>query len=359
MTFDETFGEIKATKDKYRISHLLNELATVEPQYDYLDSIKELITNKSSEIKWSAIGLLSNYSLPALEKYFINLLENENPDNISLAKAVQGLSINGTETSIQILIDVFKKSRDGQVRGVVIHTLRSIYLRNEISETGRKPLFKFIGNAYPFFQGYWNDIGKAHKTSLSTWKEIALSQLHNNSLNILFELNEEIDTHINIEKMNSHFIRYINVTVIFKNFKSSTSKYYTPREFYLSENRLFDSIFEKTKIMRADNNASGIISLIDDEILPKLKGRIQTLDRLKSMSFSDFKTQEGDIYKGLYGTDWDFVVANQLINCIDLFEDNPDKDLYIDLVLQKWNSVNKESFIVSDYLRGRKKRQAT
>jgi hypothetical protein len=42
MTFEESFQEIKNSKDKYRISNLLGELEMKEPDYNYLEEIKKL-----------------------------------------------------------------------------------------------------------------------------------------------------------------------------------------------------------------------------------------------------------------------------------------------------------------------------
>ena len=46
MTFDDSFQEIKKSKDQYRISNLLGDLGKIEPDYQYLDDIKKLSTHE-------------------------------------------------------------------------------------------------------------------------------------------------------------------------------------------------------------------------------------------------------------------------------------------------------------------------
>lgn len=355
MTFEEVFKKIEKQKDKYLISNLLSELENVEPNYVYLDKLLKLATHRTSVVKWRALSLLSNFHSENLENFYLDLLKSK-IDNLTIAKCVQGLSINGTERSVELLIEILKKSRDGHVRGNIIPTLRSIYLRNNLSTLCKDRLFNIIGNNYPFFNGYWTDIKKSKKVISSNWKDFALTQLKNNTLNILFELNADIDIQLNIEKMKTHFIRYVNVTVIYKHYVSSFSQYYTPREFYLSENRLFDSILDKTREMRADNYTHQIIDLIDLELLPKLNERINVVEYLKTAHYAEFESQQMKIFDKLYGTNWDFVLSDQLTNSIDIFENNLDKNKYIDFVLQMWRTLGKETFIIKNYLEERKNR---
>jgi hypothetical protein len=262
--------------------------------------------------------------------------------------------LNGTEKAVETLIETFKKSRDGQIRGTIIQALRGIYLRNKLSEDSKDKILSFIGNKYPFFHGFWNDTKKAKIATPLNWKELGLDQLSSNNLNILFEYNSEIDFHIQIEKMNSHFIRYINVTAIYKNSNGSFSKFYTPSEFYLSENKLFDTLFDKTKQMRPDIYKDNIIQLIEKEIIPKLIDKINLWHSLETMPFSDFEVNQTSIFNLLYGTTWDFVISHQLIMSIERFKHNQDKIKYIDFVIQKWKNCEKEMFNIKNYLEEQK-----
>ena len=77
----EVFKEINLTKDKYKISNLLNQLLEIKPDENYIEDLKEL-TNKVREVKIDAIGLLSRYNNKELEDFFINKTESEN-DNFA------------------------------------------------------------------------------------------------------------------------------------------------------------------------------------------------------------------------------------------------------------------------------------
>ncbi|MBL0336861.1 MAG: HEAT repeat domain-containing protein [Chitinophagaceae bacterium] len=312
-----------------------------------------MAAHKTPEIRWSAIGVLANFVAPTLEEYYKGIIHTD-ADSIVIVNAIEGLGLNGTESSVELLMEVFKKSRDGQVRGTIIASLRSIYLRNALSEACRSKLFTFIGNSYPFFQGFWNDIKKAKPASKLNWSETAAAQLATNNLNLIFGHSDEIDFHIQIEKMNSHFIRYINVTAIYKTGNSPFSKYYTPGEFYLSENKLFDSLFDKTKQMRPDAYTAQITGLIDTTLIPKLTGRIEMWHALGTMPFSEFETNQATILQVLFGTDRDFVVAPMLTTGIDRLAGNPDKNKYIDYVIQKWENCKVESFKIKTTWRNRK-----
>ena len=350
--FKQVFESINQTKDKYKISNLLNSLNGIEPDESYIEDLKEL-TNKVREVKVDAIGLLSNYSNKQLEDFFIKKIESEK-DNFIVSRCIRGLNLNGSEKSAQFLLDFYKNTRSIDIKSEIIHSLRIINLRNTISEDVKNGIYKLIGNKYPFFQGYWTDLKKAEKTTKEDWSQVAEIQLNQNKLNLLFVKNEQYDVHIYIEKMKKDFIRFINVYCIPKHHKSTFSKYFTPSECYISESRLFDSFFEKTKTMRPDNYRIEIINLINSELLPKLFNRVDMLCDLGSMKFEDFTQSENEIYDTLYGTSWDFVVARQLTEKIDIFRDNPDKDEFIDFVIDKWVKQGKEYFSILDYLENQK-----
>jgi hypothetical protein len=71
MTYEEAFKEIDQTKDKYRISNLLRELHSIEPDNNYSERIKKLTLHKTPEIRWASFCLLSNHVSPALEDFFL------------------------------------------------------------------------------------------------------------------------------------------------------------------------------------------------------------------------------------------------------------------------------------------------
>ena len=352
MIYIEVFKEINLTKDKYKISNLLNQLLEIKPDENYIEDLKEL-TNKVREVKIDAIGLLSRYNNKELEDFFINKTESEN-DNFVVCRCIRGLHLNGSEKSAIFLLDLYKKTKSLDIKSEIIYALRIINTRNAISEQVKTQINKLIGNEYPFFHGYWTDLKKAEKTTKENWIQVAEKQLRQNNLNLLFIENEKYDLHIGIEKMNKDFIRYINVYCIPKNHKSTFSKYYTPAEFYVSENRLFDSLFEKTKTMRPDNYVTEVISLVNKELLPKLVGRVEMIENLGKMKFEDFKLRENEIFDTLYGTNWDFVISRQLTESIDIFRNNPDKNKFIDFVIEKWIKQGKEYFSILDYLENQK-----
>lgn len=352
MKYNEVFNEINLTKDKYKISNLLSQLLDIKPDENYIEDLKEL-TNKVREVKIDAIGLLSNFNNKDLEDFFINLTESEK-DNFVVCRCIRGLHLNGSEKSALFLLDLYKKTKSLDIKSEIILALRIINTRNTISEQVKTQINNLIGNEYPFFNGYWTDLKKAEKTTKENWLKVAETQLRQNKLNLLFVVNEKYDIHICIEKMNKDFIRYINVYCIPKHHKSTFSEYYTPSEFYVSENRLFDSLFKKTKTMRPDNHVSEIISLINKELMPKLFSRVKMIENLGEMKFEDFKLKENEIFDTIFGTSWDFVISRQLTESIDIFRNNPDKDKFIDFVIDKWVKQGKENFSILDYLEKQK-----
>ncbi|NOS92283.1 MAG: hypothetical protein HOP30_10205 [Cyclobacteriaceae bacterium] len=354
MTFEDSFQEIRKSKDKYRISNLLGDLGKIEPDYHFLDEIMKLSNHRTSQIKWGALGLLAGFnSSGILESFFLEILNNES-DDMLLTKATQGLRINGTEKSIDSLLNTFKKGRDGSVKGNIIQTLRCVYLRNHLKPDDTKKIHDFIGNEYPYFHGYWTEIKKAKTLTAEAWEDEAGFQLYKNYLNLVFRHNDEIDIHIHIEKMNSHFIRFIYVTAIYKKYTYTFSKYYTPSEFNPADQRLFDSIFDRTKTMRPDGHVDQIINLLGREMLPTLIDKIKSYESLKKIRFNDFCSNEDEIYNGLFGTSWDFVVCHKLTNSIDVFNDNSDKDKFIDLLIGKWRTLEKDEFSIINYLESQK-----
>lgn len=352
ISFQDNFKEIKFSKDKYRISNLLNELHIIEPDEFYIANLIDL-TNKVFEIKTSAISLLSNFNNIELEDFFITKIEIEQ-DKFIISLYVKCLKLNGTEKSIDFLIEFYKKTKSIDVKSEIIHTLSSLYIRNNLTTENTKKLHKLIGNNYPFFQGYWSDLKKAKKSSNINWKIDGLEQLRLNNLNLLYEYSSEIDLHIQIEKMNVNFIRYITVTAIYKNQKKGFSKYFTTTEFFQSESKLFDTLFDKTKQMRPDIYKDKIIQLIEKELIPNLVNKIELWNSLEIMNYIEFEINQTSIFNILYGNNLDWIIAHQLTNTIHRFESNNDKDKFINFVLEKWKSCNKETFQVLNYLEKQK-----
>lgn len=349
MKYEEIFKQINSTKDKYKISNLIWELLKIEPDENYIQKLIEL-TYKQREIKTSAITILQKFNSPEkIEDFVISRIEIEK-DKVICCNFIKILGLNGTVKSSNFLLDFYKITKSKDVKGTIIHTLETLYIRNRIDIQNTDKLTKIIGNSYPFFQGYWKELKKSKKNNTQNWKTVAIEQLSSNNSNLVFKYDSDIDFHLQIEKMNSNFIRYINLTAIFKKYKSSYSKYYTPQQFYLSENRLFDSLFDRTKEMRPDIFKDSIINLIEAELMPKLESKISQWKTLQTMPFKDFEKKQTSIINTLYDTNWDWVIAHQMTQSIDMFNDNPDKNLYIDFIKEKWSASDKENFQINDYL---------
>lgn len=353
MTYEEIFNQVNQTKDKYQISNLLGNLTNLKPENEYIDNLK-LLTEKQYEVKISALRILSNYNnSQKLELFILDLIKSETNNEV-LCICINALHLNGTSKAAEFLLEFYKTTKSRDVKGAIIIALNSLWIRNKVENKNLATIYKLIGNQYPFFQGYWSEIKKAKTTTKFTWKEIAETQLMSNNLNLIFEFSDEIDFHIQIEKMNSNFIRYVKTTCINKNYKTSFSEYFTPRESYLSEDRLFDVLFEKTKQMRPDFYIEKIIKLIEIELLPKLIEKMNTLNLFKTISFSDFIVNQNSIFNTLYETNWDWVLAHQLTGIIDIFKKNPERDRFIDFVSDKWKVCKKESFQIINYLEEQK-----
>jgi hypothetical protein len=349
MTYEEIFNQINSTKDKYKISNLIGELSSIIPDENYIQNLIEL-TVKTFEIKTSAIRALGNFNCPSkIEDFIISKIETEKDKDIC-SDFVKVLSLNGTEKSSNFLLNFYKLTKSKDVKGVIIHTLENLYIRKMVEESNFKKLTKILGNEYPFFQGYWKDLRKAKSTTIQDWKIVSKEQLALNNLNLVFKYDSDIDFHLQIEIMNSNFIRYLNLTTIFKRYKSSFSKYYTPQQFYLSENRLFDSLFSRTKEMRPDIFKDSIINLVAVELMPKLESKILLWNSLQKMPFKEFENNQNSIFNTLYETKWDWVIAHQMTQSVDMFNDNPDKNLFIDFIKEKWRASNKESYQINHYL---------
>lgn len=353
MKYEEIFKQINSTKDKYKISNLIWELLKIEPDENYIQKLIEL-TYKQREIKTSAITILQKFNSPEkIEDFVISRIEIEK-DKVICCDFIKILGLNGTEKSSNFLLDFYKITKSKDVKGTIINTLETLYIRNRIDIQNFDKLTKIIGNSYPFFQGYWKELKKSKKTNSQNWKTVAIEQLSSNNLNLIFKYDSDIDFHLQIEKMNSNFIRYINLTAIFKRYKSSFSKYYTPQQFYLAENRLFDSLFNRTKEMRPDNFKDSIINLVEVELIPKLESKILLCKTLEKMTFKDFENKQTFIFNTLYDTNWDWVIAHQMTQSIDMFNENPDKNLYVDFIKEKWKTSSKESFQINEYLNEQK-----
>lgn len=353
MNYEEIFNQINLTKDKYQISNLLWNLVNLKPEDKYIDNLI-ILTEKQYNIKTTALSILSNHCNPEkLEIFVLEKIKTETSKEI-ICDFIKILHLNGTERSSEFLLQYYKSTKSRDIKGSIVYALEKLWIRNRIENESMIDIYKLIGNNFPFFKGYWSEIKKAKTTTKYNWKEIAENQLAANNLNLIFEYSNEINFHIQIEKMNANFIRYINLTGIYKNYKSSFSKYFIPSEFYQSENRLFDTIFEKSKQMRLDFYAEGIINLIEIELLPKLIEKINTMNLLKEITFSDFEINQNSIFNSLYGTNSDWILAHQLTESIDVFNKNAERNKFIDFVIEKWKVCDKESFGIKNYLEEQK-----
>ena len=351
-TYKEVFREIENSKDKRKISNLLNSLIGKKPEEEYISQIIQL-TEKVSDIKYSAINLLSDFNSENLEDFFLSKIDNES-NKLIITRLIRGLNLNGKEKAFEFLLDYFKKTKSVDIKSQIIQTLRVIYSRNEICVENIERLKKIIGNDYPFFQGYWTKLKQAKKITKENLALECISQLEKNKLNLIYKESEAYDIHISIEKMKKDFIRYINVYCICKNHQSSFSELYTPNEFYISENIQFNDLFEGTKVMRPDEKSMDIIDLLQNNLLPKLLRRVELFEHLGQMKYSDFIKNENEICKTLFGGTSDFMISHLLTQYFDVFRNNNDKSQYSGLVIQKWKNTGRESFAIIDYLEKQK-----
>lgn len=151
--------------------------------------------------------------------------------------------------------------------------------------------------------------------------------------------------------MQKDYIRYVKVIALNKKHKRSFSKYYTQDEQHFSIERLFDSILDKSKESRIDDNVNEIIRIIEFEMIPQLISKLETIKSLEDLEFDEFVKNENQIYSKLFGLDSSsWITTHLMTKHFQMFSNNSSKNKYIDFFIEKWKNGKRESFAIIDYL---------
>lgn len=349
MTYIDVFTEIESTKDKHKISNALWSLVGLKPEDDYISQLKEL-TKKTFEIKTASLNLLSGFNNPSkLEPFLISGIQAEKNTTV-IVDYIKGFELNGREKAFVFLLELYKKNRSTDIRNTILYTLNRMALRTEISEDNFNEYISLLGNNYCSF-GYSKSLKTTKRTTINEWRGLAEKQMLKNSLNLTYVYDDNFDFHITIEKMRKDYIRYIKVIALNKKHKRNFSKYYTQVEQHFSIERLFDSILNKSKESRIDNNINEILKIIESEMIPQLLIKLETVKTLETLDFSDFVQKENQIYSKLFGLDTSsWITTHLMTNHIQIFCDNSSKNKYIDFFIDKWKGGKRASFAIIDYL---------
>lgn len=349
MTYKDTFTEIESTKDKYKISNALWSIMSLEPEDDFIPQLIAL-TKKPFEIKTASLNLLSRFNNPnKLESFLILGIQTEKNKTV-IEDYIKGFELNGREKAFVFLLELYKENRSTDIRNTILYTLNRMALRTEISEPSFNQYVKLLGNNYCSF-GCAKSLKSTKRTTINKWQGLAESQMLKNSLNLLYVHDDDFDFHICIEKMRKDYIRYIKVIALNKKHKRNFSKYYTQEEQHFSIERLFDSILDKSKESRIDENLNEIIRIIESEMIPQLISKLEIIKSLETLEFNDFVQNENQIYSKLFGLDTSsWITTHLMTKYIQIFCDNADKNKYIDFFIEKWKNGKRASFAMIDYL---------
>ena len=353
MEYRDAFAEIESTKDKHKISNILWTLISIKPEDDFIPQLKEL-TKRPFEIKTASLKLLSGFNNPdKLESFLISGIQTEK-DKTVIECFIKGCELNGREKAFVSLLELYKTNRSTDIRNTILYTLNRMALRIKVSDSVFNKYVSLLGNDYLSFVNA-KSLKTTKRTTLNEWRDLAKKQMQINSLNLLFDYNKDFDFHIVIEKMRKDYIRYVKLIALNKKYKRSFSKYYTQDEQHFSIERLFDSILDKSKESRIDDNVEEVLRIIEAEMIPQLILKLETIKSLETLGFNDFVKNESQIYSILFGLDSSsWITTHLMTKHIQIFGNNSDKYKYIDFFVEKWKNGKRTSFAIIDYLENQK-----
>jgi hypothetical protein len=321
-------------KDKLFIRDTLNCLSNLEYESDPTEKLMPYLNTKNIEIKWAALNAISTIKNNNIENRLIELLRTEK-NNLTIIYCIRGLATNGTNQSIEILIKIFNKTRDGQMRGECLETLRVITNKFTLSQTERKVIDKFIGNNLLYFHGIWMKGTKF--LSSNEWEIEAKRQLTNNQLNIAYTFKKNILVTIHFEKMSKVFFGFTYLN------PERLDEDYLPRELIFGTSKFYPNIVIKSSLTKLNVYLNNTMSEIKNIGLLEIEKSINALYKFKDSTFEEYKKDENEIWNQLIGTTKESIVLMYFIQLIFLKSRQIDFIKFIDYGLVLWDNYSEFS----------------
>lgn len=327
-TYSFLLDLLSKEKDKLFIRDTFNCLSNLVYDSDPTEKLMPYLNTKNIKIKWAALNAISTIKNNNIENRLIELLNTEK-NNLTIVYCIRGLRTNGTNHSIEILLKIFNKTRDSQIRGECIETLRIIVIKSTLTQTERKVINKFIGNDLLYFHGIWMKGTKY--VSYNEWEKEVIRQLTNNQLNIAYTFNENILVTIHFEKMSKVFFGFTYLN------PERLDEDYIPRELILGTSKYYPNIVIKSSLTKLNVYLNNTMSEIKNIGLLEIEKSIYALYKFKDSSFEEYKKDENEIWNQLIGTTKESVILMYFVQLIFLKNRQIDFMKFIDYGLALWD----------------------
>lgn len=265
-TFDFFIDEARKEKSNHLKSVFLSQLQGLQSNSNSVKFLIDITSKRNVIPKRSAYRALQSVMHKSIENHVLDKVQIEK-DNSVIKEAVCCLTINGTKKSINPLIELFKKSRDGSIRGHIVQVLEHIINRENLTEDEIHTLAKFSEKSKIGFENIWK--GPPNIITKLEVVEQAEIQLKKNKLNLEFRIDENFKASINIDKMKRNYLRFLNYSIkslqlpvfykdlMIHSFGTGTGWNYT-------------EFLNKHDEMRPDEYIFEILDKIKEEIIPAI-----------------------------------------------------------------------------------------
>ncbi len=345
-TFDFLIEQAKKESPRGLRFEFIRHLQGLQSNANSIDFLIE-ITNKRNVIpKRQAYRAMRLIKHSSIEDHVLEKVKIEK-DNGVIEAAITSLTLNGTQKSIEPLINIFKKSRDGSVRGQTVNVLRHIVNRVKLTEENEKMISKFSKKSKLGFENIWTGPPKTiEKTKILQEAE---KQLVKNKLNLEFGIDENFKANINIEKMKKDYIRFLTFSIkslekpiFFKDIiisSFSTGKGYNYTEF-----------LDKLDQMKLIDYKSEILNIIENEVIPYIFDIHLGAKKVIQWSFEQIKENYQELINNLK-IEHEHLELEYFVQFSIYKKNDLDYNEYIKHCLQLWEKVEHfKDFTTREYL---------
>lgn len=345
-TFDFLLNQIRKEKSKHEKTEFIRQLHGLKSNPNSVNHLLDITDKRETIPKRNAYRAMITIKHNSIEKHVLERIKSEK-DNGVIQAAIQSLTLNGTKRSVNPLIEIFKKSRDGSVRAQIVNVLDQILSRETLSDIEQKEISKFSKKSKLGFENIWKGTPKI--INKSEILEEAEKQLLKNKLNLEFGIDSNFKAALNIEKMKREFLRHISYSII------STLKpnFYIDlkiRSFGTGNSINYTEYLDKTDQMKPINFKEQILNSIRTEFIPYIFDIHLGLKKYLSWNYEEFINQYEELKRNLKITDPYFELVD-ILSLSRYKKDDEDYDRYLEHSLKLWDQVTKfRDYRIREYL---------
>lgn len=332
--FEFLILEIKKEKSNHLKSIFIGFLQGLSYKNSHIDYLFELTDKRDLQIKWSSYNALKSIKNKKIEQLVLEKLKIEKNNRV-IQLAIGALTLNGTKASISPLINIYKKSRDGSIRAIIISVLEHIINRENLSLKEIQSMRIFSKNSNLGFEHIWK--GKPQLIKKEEILNQANEQLDKNKLNVEFVIDENFKGNVYISKMKKDYIRFFTYSIsstdpsIFFNDKKISA--------FGSGNSInYINFLVQTKTMKPRDFKDQILEKVEQIAIPFIFDIHLNCCKFIEWSYKDFSRNKAEFLEHLK-VKFDYIELRYLVQLLRYKKNRSDYREFILDCLHLWDRV--------------------